>query len=216
MGLSRTALEAVVGKVPGAIALAFQPYGRETERGMDVARASGHETYIMVPFEPSEHPLADPGPHVLLTKLEAERNLDRLDWVLSRSPGFVGITYLMGDVFLRDPDAFRPVMETLKQRGLMWLDTRAVGSTLAQPLARELGVPIAVSDVLVDRVQTKASIDAHLAELEKIALKDGYAIGVVEPHPVTIARVLDWAPKAIERGLIFAPPSALAWKPAGS
>ncbi|MBM3556699.1 MAG: hypothetical protein FJX47_14230, partial [Alphaproteobacteria bacterium] len=83
MGLSRTALEAVVGKVPGAIALAFQPYGRETERGMDVARASGHETYIMVPFEPSEHPLADPGPHVLLTKLEAERNLDRLDWVLS-------------------------------------------------------------------------------------------------------------------------------------
>lgn len=86
MGLSRASAEATIGKLPSSVSFAFQPYARETERYMDYARAQGHETFIQIPLEPSDHPNSDPGPHVLLTKLAGPDNVYRLEWALSRSP----------------------------------------------------------------------------------------------------------------------------------
>ena len=216
MGLNRVAADATIGKMPAAVAFAFQPYARETERYMDVARAQGHEAFIQIPLEPSDHPNSDPGPHALLTKLAGPDNVYRLEWALSRSPGFVGVTYDLGDKFLSTADAVRPVFEALKARGLMVLDTRLGANSVAQPVARDIGLPIAVNDVWIDRNPAKAAIDLALAELERIALKDGYAIGAAEPNPSSIERVLAWTQKLKDKNIVLAPVSALAWKAAGS
>jgi polysaccharide deacetylase 2 family uncharacterized protein YibQ len=216
MGLTRVAAEATIGKMPAAIAFAFQPYARETERYMDTARAQGHEAFIQIPLEPSDHPNSDPGPHALLTKLAGPDNVYRLEWALSRSPGFVGVTYEMGDKFLASAESLHPVFEALKARGLMVLDMRLGANSVAQSVAREIGLPIAVNDVWIDRNPAKSAIDQALAELERIALKDGYAIGAAEPNPNSIERVLAWTKALKDKGIVLAPVSALAWKAAGS
>lgn len=216
MGLSRVAAEALIGKVPAAVAFAFQPYAKETERFMDLARAQGHETFIQIPLEPGDHPNSDPGPHVLLTKIAGPDNVYRLEWSLSRSPGFVGVTYDLGDKFLSTADAVRPVFEALKARGLMVFDTRIAQNSTVQPIAREVGLPIATNDVVIDRNPAKSAIDLALAELERIALKDGYAIGIAEPHPGSIERIVAWTGKLKDKNLVLAPVSVLAWKANGS
>src|SRR3546814_13954980 len=73
---------------------------------------------VTLPMEPLDYPQSDPGPYALLTSISAEQNLRRLDWVLSRVTGYVGVTNFMGSKFTTAEAALRPILAELKNRGL--------------------------------------------------------------------------------------------------
>ena len=54
-----------------------------------------------------------------LTTLPPEENLKRLQWLMSRFTGYVGITNLMGAKFEPTQASFVPVLEEVKARGLL-------------------------------------------------------------------------------------------------
>ncbi len=63
------------------------------------ARADGHEVLLQIPLEPNNYPTVDPGPHTLLTTLPPQENMKRLQWLMSRYTGYVGVTNHMGAKF---------------------------------------------------------------------------------------------------------------------
>ena len=210
MGLSRSATNAAIQQLPSPVSLAFAPYASDLKAWIDRARAAGHEVMLQLPMEPFDYPVNDPGPYTLLTSLSVEDNIDRLEWLLSRVTGYIGVTNYMGSRFTASPGHVRPILSVLKERGLMFLDSRSSRNSVAGEIAEEMGLPRALNNRFLDNVASRSDIDARLDDLEKIARATGYAIGIGFPYPVTIERIAAWAATLRGKGLVLTPVSAIA------
>ncbi len=212
LGLSGAATEAAIRRLPGPVTLAFAPYAKGLDRWVPLARAAGHEVLLTLPMEPVNYPANDPGPYALLTSLSAAQNLDRLRWVLSRSTGYVGLIDFMGSRFATSERDLRPVLEELKKRGLMFVDSRSSLLSVGAGTARQIGLPRAMNDLFIDLHASRAAIDQNLSELERIARDNGHALGVGAPYPVTLERLSAWLTGLDVKGFALAPVSAVADK----
>ncbi len=209
LGKSQAATNAAIQNLGGGVTLAFSPYADNLTQWVALARAAGHEVLLNVPMEPADFPATDPGPQTLLTTLSARQNLERLDALLGRAQGYVGVATFAGSRFTTSTDAMRPVVDRLFARGLMLLDSRTAPNSLAARVADEVGVPRAYADRLIDQEASRAAIDRALADLERLARANGAAVGMAQPFPVTFERLINWLALVENRGFAIAPVSAV-------
>jgi polysaccharide deacetylase 2 family uncharacterized protein YibQ len=210
LGLDGDTTKQAIERLPSAVTLSFDPYARQLVQQINLARQAGHEVLLDLPMEPTDYPRQDPGPATLLTTLDDTQNIKRLDWVLSRGTGYVGVTGLSGSRFTSARQSIQPVLVALKQRGLLFVDSRASDQSIAAPLARAMGEPWAMSDRLIDAEPSKDGVDHALADLEGRASRDGVALGIGTPYPVTLDSLVAWAGTLAGKSLVLAPVSAVA------
>ncbi len=208
MGMADPATAAAVMKLPAPVSVAYTAYGRDLQDGVDKARNAGHEVLLQIPLEPVDYPKVDPGPHTLLTTLPPEENMKRLQWLMSRFTGYVGVTNLMGAKFEPEQQAFVPVLEEVKARGLLYLDDGSVPQSSGGKLAGALGLDYGMANVQIDAAPGAEDIAKALAQLEAIAKERGAAIGVASAKPETIKQVAAWAGQLGSKGFILIPVSA--------
>ena len=211
LGLSAAATEAAIRQLPAGITLSFSPYARQLNQWIALARVNGHEVMLDLPMEPASYPDDDPGPHALLTGLDTDQNLERLDWVLHRANSYVGVAAYMGSRFTASETHLRPVLEELHERGLMFLDNQSNAQTVSGRLASRLGLPFVINNRAIDRAQaSRVAINSRLTEIERIAQEQGQSVAVAQPYPVTIERLRDWAQNLESRGFALVPITAVA------
>jgi uncharacterized protein len=210
LGLDESLTRAAIAKLPGSVTLGFNPYGRQLARDVEAARHEGHEVVLGVPMEPADFPHVDPGPEALLTSLDDEQNLARLRWTLGRASGYVGVHCIFGSRFTTARQQLQPVLSAMKARGLLFIDDHTTDQSAAGGLARALGLPWAVGDRILDAEPSRAGVDKALADLEELARRNGAALGIGAPYPVTLDRVAEWTAKLASKGLVLAPVSAVA------
>src|SRR5262249_34808117 len=170
-------------KLRGPATLAFAPYGADLDRIASRARGDGHEILLQLPMEPFDYPDNDPGPQTLLTSLATEQNIDRMQWLMSRFRGYVGVASYMGSRFTANDAAFAPMLREVAKRGLMYLDDGSSPRSLAGQIAGANGLPFAKANVVLDSVPTPNEIDRALMRLESVARDTGVAVGVVSALP---------------------------------
>jgi len=159
---------------------------------------------VHVPMEPVNTKI-DMGPNGLATTQAKEEVVRRLDWDLARFDGYVGINNHMGSRFTGDAQAMGWVMGELKARGLMFLDSRTIATTIAAKAAAADGVPFAERDVFLDDDETATAVDQRLKEVEAIAKKKGTAIAIGHPHDATIAALTSWIGGLPQKGIVLVP-----------
>ncbi len=213
LGISANITQDAIQRLPGPVSLAFAPYGTDLERQVIRAREDGHEILLQAPMEPFDYPDNDPGPQTLLSTLSADQNLDRLQWLMSRFPGYIGVVNYMGGRFTATDAALAPVMKEIASRGLVYLDDGSSGRSMATQSAAGAGASAARADVVIDAIQRGADIDIALARLERIAREKGSAIGYAAALPVTLDKVARWAKAAEARGVTLVPLSAVVTSP---
>ncbi|MBE7636347.1 hypothetical protein GUA87_05785 [Sneathiella sp. P13V-1] len=209
MGMSKFATRSAIQDLPGEITLSFNPYGRDLQNWVAQARAAGHETLLQLPMEPFGYPDNDPGPQSLLSRLTDKENLNRLEWMLGRFTGYSGVTNQMGSRFTTSSEDISPIMDVIRDRGLLFVDGRTSGRSVAGYVAKQKSVPVAINNRFISNRADRASIDQRLAELERIARITGVAIGVGYPYPVTLERLAVWTKSLTRKGLVLAPVSAV-------
>ena len=203
VGAAKTA-DAII-KLPGAVTLAFTPYGSDPGKLVERARAQKHEVLLQVPMEPFDYPDNDPGPQTLLSSATAEQNLDRMMWHMSRFQGYVGVANFMGARFIATDTAMQPIAREASKRGLALFDDGSTPRSVAAAAAEGQGMPFARSDVAIDAVPTSADIDKALARLEGLAKERGVAVGVASALPISIERISAWAKTLESRGVMLVP-----------
>ncbi len=202
MGANRKGTDRAMD-LPASITFAFLPYTRNVASSVKLARERGHEILVHVPMEPVGKD--DPGPHALRVGETPEELKANLAWCLDQFGGYVGINNHMGSRFTADAAGMRLVMETLKDRGLMFLDSRTSAQTQAANAARAAGLPTLSRDVFLDNEEEGGEVKAELGRLEQIALKHGVAIAIGHPHPITLDMLEKWIPEARARGFTLVP-----------
>lgn len=208
MGLSDGVTAEVIKDLPAPISVAYGAYGRNLQDWVERARGAGHEVLLQVPLEPLDYPTNDPGPHTLLTTLPPEENMKRLQWLMSRFTGYVGVTNLMGAKFETTQAALAPMLEEIKARGLLFVDDGSVKDSAGSKVAGAIGLDYAAADVQIDAVPSPADIAKALSNLEAVAKERGAAIGVASAKPDTIKQISQWAGQLQGKGIILIPVSA--------
>ncbi|OJF91239.1 divergent polysaccharide deacetylase family protein [Pararhizobium antarcticum] len=213
LGLSQTGTQKAIRDLPGEVTLGFAATGNSLQRWMQEARRSGHEILLQVPMEPFDYPDNNPGPHTLRTGPSATQNLDALHFALAQITNYTGIMNFLGGQFLSNADALEPVMRDLAKRGLLFLDDGTSAQSLTGTLADTIGVPHGFADLVVDGQLERIAILRKLDELERIARRNGSAIGVASAFDESVAAVAQWMDEAGTRGIEFVGVSALVKDP---
>lgn len=210
MGISESATAHAIKVLPPEVTLSFAPYGARLQEWIDKAREAGHEVLLELPMEPFGYPQNDPGPHTLLTSASTSENLSRLNWLMSRFTGYVGVMNYQGARFTASASALKPVLSSLSSRGLLYVDNGASARSLAPALASDAGMPTALATRIVDPVQNPEVIATALDTLEKVSLETGSAIGIASGFPVTVDALAEWTKSLAQDGYMLVPVTAIA------
>jgi len=207
LGLNRRRAERAAA-LPGPLTLAFIPYGDDVASLASMARAAGHEIFLHLPMEPQSAD-QNPGPEALLSTLSRTELERRLVWNLDRFEGYVGVNNHMGSLLTEDSAAMTLVMAELERRDLIFVDSVTSAGSVALATARSSGIPAARRDVFLDNVIERSAIEAQLRQLEEVALRQGFAIGIGHPHDATLAALGDWLSTLESRGFQLVPASRI-------
>jgi polysaccharide deacetylase 2 family uncharacterized protein YibQ len=198
---------AAINQLEAPLTLAFLPYAGALERQTEAARAAGHELLVHVPMEPIGKEW--PGPGALISSLDDQEMLHRLRTQLQSFDGFVGINNHMGSLLTADRRRMAMVMAELRRDGLLFLDSRTSGASVAAAEAHRLGVPHATRDVFLDNDIDAPHIERRLAEVERIARRHDMAVAIGHPHNATIAALRRWLPTLEAKGFALVPISTI-------
>jgi polysaccharide deacetylase 2 family uncharacterized protein YibQ len=207
LGLDRKRTERAIA-LPAPLTLSFMTYAEELPRQTGAAHAAGHELLLHVPMEPLDTHL-DTGPNSLRVGLGHDELLRRLRWGLDRFSGYVGINNHMGSRFTSDSASMTPVIEELRSRGLLFLDSRTAATTVGEALARRDGVPTVSRNVFLDDEISAPAIGARLVDAEQAARRRGAAVAIGHAHDATLAALAAWLPTLAAKQLVLVPLTAI-------
>lgn len=207
VGMDRAHTQRAIA-LKGPVTLAFLAFAPDLANQTEAARADGHELLLHVPME-AMNATAGMGANALTTEQTDDEVLRRLRWDLDRFPDYVGINNQMGSKFTSEAGPMRIVMGELKARGLLFVDSRTIATTVGAQAAQEAGVPFAARDVFLDDDGASADVPARLKQLEDLARRKGTAIAIGHPRDTTLAALQRWLPTLPAKGIVLVPVSAI-------
>jgi polysaccharide deacetylase 2 family uncharacterized protein YibQ len=209
LGLQAVPTQAAL-RLPAAIGLQFSAYAADLPGQLARARQAGHEVLLDLPTEPPDYPASDPGPRALLAGNPVEQNLEHLDGLLARAPGYLAVAG--NGARLSGSASAARALDVLARRGLALVE---IGGGHLAGEATAVGLPYAQAAAVIDQDPSILSIDYALAGLEAEARASGSAFGVAQGYPVSLERLRLWATTLDDKGLVLAPVSALVIESSG-
>ncbi len=209
IGLGRKTSEMALRDLPPEVSVAVSPYATFPQVWTNQARAHGHEVLLHLPMESYGYPTHDAGPGALLTRLSASELTARLTKLLSRTTGYAGTLTVDGGAFLASGPDLDLVLGTLAERGVFFLEDGTSERSVARAHGAHHGLGYGKADRRLDTRPSRRNIDLALLELEAVARDQGQAIGIASALPVTVDRIVAWAPTLSAKGLVLAPVSAM-------
>ena len=162
--------------------LPHSPFQKDIAR---ISRNKGFETILHLPMEPIEYPHIDPGPGTLLTSMTPNELILQLENDLDAVPYIKGVNNHMGSRLTTESSQMYQIFSILKKRGLFFIDSRTTPDTLCRPSARLFQIPFAQRDIFLDHNQEAAFIRQQIKKLIQIAKRNGQAVGIGHPYPMT-------------------------------
>ena len=206
LGLNRTGT-AALNRLPAPLTLAFLPYAQGLEEQTRAARAAGHELIVHVPMEPTGN--AWPGPNALLASLEPAELVARLRSQLQQLPRVRGHQQPHGLAADQRWERMGLVMAELRQQGLLFLDSRTTGHSVAGDAARRLQVPMpsATCSSTTSSTSMPCSGSSRGSRASPVAKATPSRSAILTT--VTIEALRRWLPTLDAQGLALAPISAI-------
>lgn len=210
LGLDRRRTARTIA-LPAPLTLAFLPYAEDLARQSAAARRAGHELLVHLPMEPLGP--ADPGPGALYRDHGADTLAARVQRNLGAFTGYVGVNNHMGSAFTADAASMAAVMRSLRENGLLFLDSLTTADSQGAVVAAEAGVPFVVRDVFLDHDPSRPAIEAALARTERVARQQGRAVLIGHPKDNSLDALEAWLPALEQKGFALVPISALVSPP---
>ncbi len=196
------------------LSLAFLPYAKNLKEMTQEAQEKGHELMVHVPMEAMDQTL-DLGPNGLRTGSSEADFKKTLHDMFESFEGYIGINNHMGSRLTQDAQRMSWVMEALKARGLFFLDSKTIHTSIAADAAQSYGIPFATRHVFLDHEESLEAVRRQLKRLEDSAYKRGYAIAIGHPKKNTLQAIAEWLPDIEGKGIKLVPISRLIAYPKG-
>jgi uncharacterized protein len=170
-----------------------------------IARESaqrGHETILHLIMEPLNGSFKDDG-YIVLKGMAPAAVRKVVERSLEDVPGAAGVNNHMGSKATQDRATLEPVFQVLSERGLFFVDSYTIASSVAYPVAREMGLRAAKRDVFLDVSNGEESIRGKLRTLARRARRNGSAIGIGHCHRDMLLALQNEVPAIQAEGFRF-------------
>ena len=172
-------------KLPGPVAYSILPHGPHTNRIAQTASDQGRELLLHQPMQALDKNKYL-GPGGLTLNMSREEFVKTLTVNLRRVPNIIGVNNHMGSLLTQHPGHMQWLMETLKSRGYLFIDSMTSNESIAATVADENNLPYLTRDVFLDHVQNRSFVRNKFIELIDKAKQKGSALAIGHPHPETI------------------------------
>lgn len=203
LGLDRELTRRAITELPSEVSLAFAPYGKGLEQWAMEARASGHELLLELPMEKQGMPAGHLGPAAILASHSPPEIAERLNWTLSRYPGYVGVTNYFGNAIAGDRLRAALVTSKLRDSGI---------ALFADPEFSRPEIMKSVSDsrnILAVIAPGSGDLTGQLDHLAAGASRSNPVLVKVYVTGETLPQLVAWSKNITSRDLVLAPASAL-------
>ncbi len=175
--------------------LPFAPYTKKLER---LAHRAGKTVFLHLPLEPKNSAF-NPGPGALYLQDSPETQREKFAKSLQEVPHAIGVNNHMGSAFTEDKPAMINIIQEIKDRSLMFVDSFTASRSVGLQVARQAAVKSIGRNVFLDNVLDEEKICDQLEQLVIISEKNGRAIGIGHPHRVTVNAVAKCGEKYLTR-----------------
>ena len=193
--------------IPQPLTFSILPRASQAPALAERVRTNGHEVLVHLPMEPQGG--ASLSANAILVGLDDEEIRRRVRRALRNVPHARGVNNHMGSKATANERVMRLVLSELKDRNLLFLDSRTTASSVAYQLAVDMDIRAINRDLFIDEIADAQAIQEKLWELAAIAAQSGQAIGVGHNRRETLIALLAALPQLEKRGFRFVPVSQL-------
>lgn len=190
----RPADQAVM-RLPLPVTVAILPVAPHAARMAEQAAKQQRDTLIHMPMQPRGSTRVEAG--ALHSGMDAAAVRQTLEHALQVVPQARGLNNHMGSAATADPALMQLLMQELKIRHLLFLDSRTTAATVAESTARRLGVPTLRRTVFLDDNNSLTKVQAEFQRAVSMARHKGWAVAIGHPRPNTL--------KVLQEGLAHLP-----------
>lgn len=199
LGYDRSAADSLLA-LPFALTVSVIPNLPLSTEVAEEAYRRGDQVLLHLPME-SESSDVKHEDIELRVGMNAEQVQSTVSGMLETVPHVVGVNNHQGSRATADPALMETLMLTLRRHGLFFIDSRTTTATVAYTVAERSGVRAASRKVFLDDTPTKEAVLAQLNLAARDAARDGSAIAIGHPHPVTIAALAEAVPGLEAHGI---------------
>ncbi len=164
------------------------------------AKRRGYQVLLHLPMASTGN--SKPEAIELRPGMSAEEVSQTVAQMLATVPDAIGANNHQGSEATADPNLMAELMPVLREYKLFFVDSRTTTATVAYDIARQMGVPAAYRNVpFLDDAADAASIRRQLAQAIRDARKQGTAIAIGHPHPVTLQVLQEILPQLGSQGV---------------
>ncbi|WP_159033759.1 divergent polysaccharide deacetylase family protein [Plesiomonas shigelloides] len=190
----RPADQAVM-RLPLPVTVAILPVAPHAARMAEQAAKQQRDALIHMPMQPRGSTRVEAG--ALHTGMDATAVRRTLEQALQVVPHARGLNNHMGSAATADPALMQLLMQELKARHLLFLDSRTTAATVAESTARRFGVPTLRRTVFLDDNNSLTKVQAEFQRAVSMARHKGWAVAIGHPRPNTL--------KVLQEGLAHLP-----------
>ena len=151
-----------------------------------IAARCGYTVFIHLPLDPRDKNAYDSKKLRVISNDLSKREINSLlAYYLSSIKIAYGANNHMGSAATEDINLMRIVMKALKERDLVFIDSKTSLDSVACKAAQKEGVDCAVNQGFLDSVDTIAAIDKKIDDLTALAKEKGKIIVIAHPRPNT-------------------------------
>ena len=167
-------------------------YAEETAR---IAHEKGLEVMLHLPGESLNHQEDNDSTAGLIRSGMSPEDIQALvEDSIARVPHIQGVNNHMGSKITQEEAVMRPILETLKQRDLFFLDSRTTADSIAFDLARKMGLRCACRHIFLDASVGVEFSKQQMSGLVRLSRRTGQAIGIGHPFPETLRALRESLP----------------------
>jgi polysaccharide deacetylase 2 family uncharacterized protein YibQ len=180
-----------------------------TPRGKEaalMAHRAGCEVMLHLPMEPKEEEMYSLEIDTVLTGMKPAEIQRILQDDLEQIPFVRGVNNHMGSKATEDPKVMQALMAALKKDGLYFIDSHTSPQSRGPEAARKAGVAFWQNDRFLDRENNLEKIKKAIRLTVRKAKKEGKAVAIGHPHPLTAQAIREMIPEVEKEGirLVFA------------
>jgi len=170
---------------PAAVTLAILPKTSHAKTLASLAYKNNKEIMLHLPLQSIEN--HDHSPGTLDLHMTQEEFLSELSSDIASVPHIRGINNHMGSLLTMHPGHMNWLMKKISTIGnLYFVDSRTSSKTVAGTIATENNVPSVNRDIFLDPDYKPATITRQFQKFLDTVHRQGYAIAIAHPHPLTL------------------------------
>jgi uncharacterized protein len=193
--------------LPGNVTYAILPHTTYGKKLAIQASQQHNDVILHIPMEAENRKKLGPG--ALTSAMSEQAIYDSLTASFNEVPFAIGINNHMGSYLTKLYKPMKWTMRFLKERQLLFLDSKTSSKSQAIKAAIDIGVPVNSRHVFLDNELTDDYINKQFEHFIRYAKTQKFAIAIAHPHPETIKNLTKLIPTLKQNNIELVPLSSL-------